>query len=286
VEAVAPEAAAKDIAVTVHADEDAGLLRADPGRLQQVVWNLLSNAIKFTPKGGRVEASVRRADGRVELSVADTGKGILPETLPHIFDRFRQADSSTTRQYGGLGLGLSIVREIVELHGGSVSARSEGENAGATFTVTLPPCSEADAAEAAPAAPASGGANRLESIRILVVDDDADARALLRDVLQDAGAGVTCAASAKEAAAALEQDAPDILISDIGMPGEDGYALIQKVRALSPERGGAVPAVALTAFARPEDRRRALEAGFQRHVVKPVEPAALVALVAEILGMT
>ena len=256
----------------------------DGGRLQQVVWNLLSNAIKFTPEGGGVEIRVGLADGRAQIVVSDTGRGIGPDFLPFVFERFRQADSATTRTHGGLGLGLAIVRQLVELHGGTVRAESPGEGQGATFTVSLPiPTFQLDGAEGHDA-PGKVDAPSLEGLRVLVVDDEADARESLTVVLEQCGAVVTAVASARDALSALAHQRPDILVSDIGMPEEDGYSLIEKVRVLDAQRGGRIPAVALTAYAAPEDRRRALTAGYELHVPKPVTPEELVTAVANLSG--
>jgi len=256
----------------------------DGGRLQQVVWNLLSNAIKFTPEGGGVEIRVGLADGRAEIVVSDTGRGIRPDFLPSVFERFRQADSATTRTHGGLGLGLAIVRQLVELHGGTVRAESPGEGQGATFTVSLPiPTFQLDSAEGHEA-PGTVDVPSLEGLRVLVVDDEADARESLTAVLEQCGAVVTAVASAREALGALAHQRPDILVSDIGMPEEDGYSLIEKVRVLDARHGGRIPAVALTAYAAPEDRRRALDAGYELHMPKPVTPEELVTAVANLSG--
>jgi len=291
-ESVRPAAEAKAIQLQPLLDSRAGQVSGDPSRLQQVVWNLLSNAIKFTPRGGRVEVRLARVDSHLEIAVSDTGQGISPEFLPHVFERFRQADSSSTRAYGGLGLGLAIVRHLVELHGGTVHAESPGQGQGATFTVKLPlsPLRSSDyglrnetAADAQSATYNSPSAI-LEGLRVLLVDDDANTLEILSAVLAECGAQLLTAASAAEALKSLPQWKPDILICDIGMPGEDGYSLISKVRALAPEFGGQLPAVALTAYARAEDRRRALQAGFQIHVPKPVEPAELVTVVASLTG--
>jgi CheY-like chemotaxis protein len=285
-----PTAEAKGIRITKVLDALAGLVSGDPTRLQQVVWNLLSNAVKFTPDGGRVHVLLERVNSHVEITVTDTGAGISPEFLPHVFDRFRQADSSTTRRHSGLGLGLTIVKELTELQGGSVRAKSPGEGQGATFVVTLPiavvqldtpnqvrpkehqesefPCTE----------------ESLSGIRVLVVDDEPDARHLLREVLTACGAEVAEAASAAEALRLIESSSPDILVSDIGMPNMDGYDLIRQIRTRFAAK--ALPAAALTAFARSEDRRRALLAGFQTHVAKPVDPAELVAAVASLVERT
>lgn len=256
-----------------------GVINGDAQRLQQIVWNLLSNAIKFTPRGGQVEALLERADTQVEIRISDTGQGVKKEFLSYIFDRFRQADSSTTRKHGGLGLGLAIVKHLTELHGGTVRAQSEGEGQGATFIVTLPlaPVCETRAADLPPSAPIlalSPGRERpsLAGVKVLVVDDDPDACAILRRLLEESQAEVAIALSAAEALRMFESVRPHILVSDIGMPEQDGYELVRKIRALPSASGGLTPAVALTAFARAEDRIRALEAGYQTHVSKPVEP--------------
>ena len=288
-----PSADAKGIRLTAVLDPLAGPVSGDPARLHQVMWNLLNNAVKFTPKRGRVQVVLERVNSHVEVSVIDTGEGIRPEFLPYVFDRFRQADGSTTRRHGGLGLGLSIVKQLVELHGGTVLAKSPGVGKGATFTVTLPLTPvhadpEPDVERRHPQA-ASGEYHadddacvKLSGVRVLVVDDEPDARALLKRLLENCEAVVTTAASASEALEALRRAKPDVVISDIGMPGEDGYALIRMIRALPLDEGGDVPAVALTAYARSEDRTRALLSGFQSHVAKPVEPTELVATVASL----
>jgi PAS domain S-box-containing protein len=288
-DAVRPAAEAKGIRLIPVIDSHAGAIRGDANRLLQVVWNLLSNAIKFTPRDGQVQVCLANDGGQAEISVTDTGQGIRPEFLAHAFDRLRQADASTTRKHGGLGLGLSIVRHLVELHGGTVAADSPGEGLGATFTVRLPV-----AAPAQDAAPAAGPADApdetspqplpsLRGVRALVVDDEPDARDLIGRILGRCGADVSVAASAREAVEALPHVRPDVLLSDIGMPEEDGYSLIRRIRALPVESGGGTPAIALTAFARSDDRARALDAGFHRHVTKPVEPAELAQAVAELL---
>jgi signal transduction histidine kinase len=281
--AVTPSAGARDIEIVPRLEPGVGRVRGDPTRLQQVVWNLLSNSIKFSPDGGRIDVAVERRGGHAVIRVTDAGKGIAPEFLPHVFDRFRQADASTTRQQGGLGLGLAIVRNLVEMHGGTVEARSDGPGRGATFTVALPLVQQAPAVDRASSdGSANGLAPRvsLGGINVLVVDDDPDARRLVGKVLERHGARVRTAASAADALAALDQATPDVLLSDIGMPGEDGYALIAKVRAR--DGGRDIPAAALTAFAREEDRLHALEAGFHTHVAKPVQAARLVGVVAEL----
>jgi CheY-like chemotaxis protein/anti-sigma regulatory factor (Ser/Thr protein kinase) len=272
------------------------MVSGDPARLQQVIWNLLSNAIKFTPKGGRVQVKLERVNSHVEITVTDDGQGINPDILPYIFERFRQADSSTTRAYGGLGLGLAIVRHLVEMHGGTVRAESGGEGHGATFTIKLPLVvmrafdvrGASDGERVHPTASQSdvpfNCPPELEGLHVLVVDDEADTRTLLKAVLEQCGASVTTVASAREALSALKERRPDVLISDLGMPEEDGYSLIKKVRALAAEEGGQTPSAALTAYARVEDRMKVLRAGFQIHIPKPVEPAELIAVVANLAG--
>lgn len=281
---------AKDIRLQVVLDPLAGPVRGDPARLQQCFWNLLSNAVKFTPKQGRIQVTLERVNSHLEICVVDNGQGISPDFLPHLFERFRQADASTTRRHGGLGLGLSIVKHLVELHGGMVRAKSAGEGKGATFCIELPlmvvHSREQPIARAHPRSAAHGDLQMdhpsLKGVTVLAVDDEADARQLIKRVLEDCGARVLVAASSEEALELLEKDRPNMIISDIGMPGEDGYAFIGKVRSLSDEEGGNIPAAALTAFARSEDRTRALRAGFQTHVSKPVEPAELAAVVASL----
>jgi PAS domain S-box-containing protein len=289
-------AEAKGIRIHTVLDPLAGPVKGDPARLQQVVWNLLANAIKFTPKGGRVEVTLERVNSHVEMALSDTGIGIKPEFLPHLFERFRQADASTTRRFGGLGLGLAIVKHLVEQHGGSVVAKSAGEGQGATFRVTLPLPVAREGEEIGREHPAVEAERQmaldepqpdLSGVRVLVVDDEADARDLIRRVLEDLGAEIRTAGSAGEAMewfADGRQDIPAVLISDVGMPDVDGFELMRRVRATGPQRGGKVPAVALTAFARSEDRRRAMMAGFDMFVSKPVEPAELAAVVARLAG--
>lgn len=293
IDTVRPAADAKHIRLQSVLDPAAGPVVGDSERLQQIVWNLLSNAIKFTPKHGRIQVFLQRINSHVEIVVTDTGQGISAEFLPYVFDRFRQADSSITRSFGGLGLGLAIVRQLVELHGGTAHAESPGEGQGAAFTVKLPLMAiSPKAIEPERVHPAAGGSvpfdysPRLDGLRILIVDDDADIRALLIYTLELCGAEVMAAASADEAISALTAALipMDILISDIGMPDEDGYALLRRVRALKPENGGKIPAIALTAYARTQDRRAALLAGFQSHVAKPVEPAELIAVIANLSG--
>lgn len=283
---VRPAADARSIRIQTVLDSDASPISGDPDRLQQVVWNLLSNAIKFTPKGGRVQVRLERINSHVEIIISDTGQGISPEFLPHVFNRFTQADSSITRSHSGLGLGLAIVRNIVELHGGSIHADSPGEGEGSTFVVNLPltiihrslDTPDRVYSTARTDVPLDN-APSLSGLQILVVDDEVDAREMLSVLLEQCGASVTTVASASEAFEMLQRLKPDILVSDIGMPDEDGYTLITRIRDLSAEKGGQTPAIALTAYARTEDRIRALAAGFQTHMAKPVEPAELIAVI-------
>lgn len=294
IDSIRPAADAKGIRLQVVMDPEVGPISGDADRLQQIVWNLLTNAVKFTPKNGKIEVTVRRMDSHVEIVVSDSGVGISKEFLPYVFDRFRQADASTTRLHGGLGLGLSIVRQLVDLHGGSVSVQSEGEGEGATFIITLPCVGViSDHKEAEPIHPTYGdetisfeGLPTLEGLKVLVVDDEADTRELIREVLKACGSEVIISRSAADALEALEQHQPDVLISDLGMPDEDGYSLISKIRALPPERGGQIPAAALTAYARAEDRMRVLRSGFQFHLPKPVDSAELITVVAGLAGRT
>jgi signal transduction histidine kinase len=276
-------AAAKAIRIETALDPDVGPVSGDADRLQQVVWNLCSNAIKFTPREGRVSVRLDAAGDHARIQVSDTGTGISPAFLPHLFERFRQADSTATRAHGGLGIGLALVRHLVELHGGRVRAESAGEGQGATFTVELPLLATmaTPAALRAERTPATDGLPALDGVRVLVVDDELDARELVTAVLERCGAVVELAASAAEAEAALERSAPDVIVSDVGLPGEDGYALVRKLRALDGERAG-IPAIALTAYAHPADRTRALLAGFQMHLAKPIEPEELAAVVANL----
>jgi signal transduction histidine kinase/ActR/RegA family two-component response regulator len=292
IDSIRPAAEAKGIRLQMMLDPAAGPIAGDADRLQQIVWNLLTNAVKFTPKGGRIQVKVQRVNSHVEIEVSDSGVGINKEFLPYVFDRFRQADASTTRIHGGLGLGLSIVRQLVDLHGGSVSVHSEGEGKGTTFTITLPFVGVVDNQnEGESVHPTQGdeaisfeGLPSLQGLKILVVDDEADTRELIREVLKECGSEVITSKSAAEALEALEQHRPDILISDLGMPDEDGYSLISKIRALPDERGGQIPAAALTAYARAEDRMRVLRSGFQFHLPKPVDSAELVTVVASLAG--
>ena len=293
-ETVRPAAEARGVRLQATLDANAGPIPGDPARLQQVVWNLLSNAIKFTPRDGRVQVLLERVNSHVEISIADTGVGIEPEFLDHVFERFRQADATSTRQFGGLGLGLAIVKQLVELHGGTVRARSAGRDRGSTFIVQLPlalarraesPALREHPASARELAPEFRPVD-LSGVRVLVVDDQPDARELVARILGECDAEVIVATNALEAVALVERERPAVLLSDIGMPDMDGYELLKRVRALGPGRGGNVPAIALTAFARSEDRTRALHRGFQVHVSKPVEPAELVATVASVAGRT
>ena len=292
-DSVRQSALAKDIRIQPLLDSRIGLVRGDPSRLQQVLWNLLSNAIKFTPKGGRVQVVLERVNSHAEISVEDTGVGIRPEFLPHVFDRFRQADPSTTRQFGGLGLGLSIVKNLVELHGGTVRVKSPGENQGTTFIVTIP-ISHVRADEGYSSHRQSVVPNPLDlmepptlsNVRMLVVDDESDGRAFLARVLEDRGASVTCASSGREALEALSREHFDLLLSDIGMPGMDGFDLIRRVRALDKSRTGPLPAIAITAYARAEDRQRSLLAGFHMHLSKPIEARELIASIAGLIHLS
>jgi signal transduction histidine kinase/DNA-binding response OmpR family regulator len=295
-ESIRPATDAKNIRLEVSLDPGVGAVSGDSGRLQQVVWNLLSNAIKFTPSGGQVSVKLERVGARARITVADSGEGIGEEFLPYVFDRFRQADSTFARMHGGLGLGLAIVRHLVELHGGSVGADSHGKGEGATFTVSFPLLAQERNAGAHPGPlvdtcqPALEEPKDLAGLSVMIVDDEVDAREVLVAMLELRGAKVIVASSAAEALEALANatngSMPDVLVSDIGMPGEDGFALISKVRAMEPERGGNIPAIALTSYARAEDRTRVLAAGFQRHIAKPVEPSSLATAVASLARST
>jgi signal transduction histidine kinase/CheY-like chemotaxis protein len=291
IEGVRPAADAKRIDIQVDLDRESSFLRGDGDRLQQVVWNLLSNAVKFTPKNGVVRVTLRRVDSDFELVVSDNGEGIPSNFLPYVFDSFRQYDASVSRPHAGLGIGLSIVKHIAELHGGKVEAHSAGKDQGATFVVRLPvgPLSSTTlGASVTPAARqptvAFSCPPGMERLQVLVVDDEADARELVAYVLEMCGIAVRTAASAAEALATLESFRPNVVISDIGMPDEDGYALIRSIRTLTDETLRSIPAIALTAFARNEDRTRALVEGFNMHLAKPVEPAALVKAVSDLAG--
>lgn len=289
VETVRPAADAKAIQLQTILDPGAGAVAGDSDRLQQVVWNLLSNAVKFTPKGGQAQVRLQRVNSHIEIIVSDTGQGIHADFVPYVFDRFRQADSSITRSYSGLGLGLAIVRHLVELHGGTVEAESLGEGQGATFRVKLPlipiRISAKDSERVHPAVSVGAPFDTppsLQGVRVLIVDDEIDTREYLQVVLEQCEAHVVAVNCAKDAIAAICQFKPDVLVSDIGMPEEDGYSLIRRVRGLSVEDGGKIPAVALTAYARTEDRTKAIASGFQMHIPKPVEPAELATVVASL----
>lgn len=288
-ESVRPAADAKSIQLEIKEDAGISHISGDPNRLQQVVWNLLSNAIKFTPNGGSVSVGIQRTNGDVEIKVKDSGMGIKKEFLPHVFDRFRQADASSIRKFGGLGLGLAIVRHITEMHGGTVSVESEGENLGTTFTIKLPVLDGIgeEIADSDTIADIDFSENEsdlsLDGLLILVVDDEADARQLLVQTLTHFGATVTTASSAEEALTEVSLKNPDIIVSDIGMPNEDGYSLMRKIRQLPDEKAN-IPAIALTAFSRAQDRTRALAAGFQSHVAKPVELEELATVIASLTG--
>jgi len=280
---VRPTADAKGINIEKCFDSKPAMISGDANRLQQVVWNLLSNAVKFTDSGGRVRVKVSRFGGTVEVRVTDTGRGISKEFLPYVFDRFRQADSTTTRQHGGLGLGLAIARHLVEIHGGTVSAESGGDGRGATFTIRLPlieatasakSFAELDHQKLAPSQQLLSGLN------VLVVDDDSDTLTLMATALTRRQANVTAVSSAGEAIEAIIRKRPDVLVSDIAMPDEDGYGLIQKIRSLENGATENIPAVAITAYAKDEDRERALSAGFQIYLAKPVELTELISVVA------
>ena len=283
-------ASAKNISLTLSLADEAGLVAGDPDRLQQIVWNLVSNTIKFTPNGGRAEVRLERVNADLELTVSDNGIGIRKEFLPHVFERFRQADSSTTRAQGGLGLGLAIVRHLVELHGGTVSAESAGAGQGAKFTVRLPVMSPRQLEQVQIEIQTTGGEVMetatqrpdLAGLRVLLVDDEPDTLEILRVILKQFGANVRGETSAGDALETLLAWQPDVLISDLGMPGEDGFALIERVRALKPEEGCDIPAAALTAHVRDEDRILALAAGYQTHIKKPVDPTSLARAVASL----
>ncbi|HVF89261.1 MAG TPA: GAF domain-containing protein [Blastocatellia bacterium] len=293
IETVRPAAQAKEIRIETILDTAAGPVSGDANRLQQVIWNLLSNAVKFSPRGGRVQVRLERINSHIEITVSDTGKGISRDFLPWVFDRFRQADSSASRTHGGLGLGLAIVRHLVELHGGTVHAYSEGEGKGAIFTVTLPLLLGVSRhPQIDPEHPAEDQILSLESVpslhglRVLVIDDEADARELLKAMLIPCGAEVLTASSAAEAIEGVKEWKPDLIVSDIGMPGEDGYSLIRRVRALESKESGNIPAIALTAYARSEDRIRVLASGYQLHLPKPVEVQELAMAIASLSGRT
>jgi PAS domain S-box-containing protein len=288
IEAVRQSAEAKGIRLTTFLDSSIGLVRGDPSRLQQVLWNLLTNAMKFTPKGGRVQVILERVNSHVEIVVEDSGIGIKPDFLPYVFDRFRQADATITRRHGGLGLGLSIVKNLIELHGGGVRVKSGGENLGSTFIVSLPVSHvrNESVSEFKPAATSdpleSINLPMLSGVKVLIVDDERDGRMLVARILEGRGAQPECAANAVEALELLTQQSFDIMLSDIGMPEVDGYELMRRVRAL---KGESIPAIAVTAYARPEDRQRALLAGYHMHLSKPIEATELIAGIASLLRL-
>jgi PAS domain S-box-containing protein len=295
VDVIRPSAEAKGIVLNEIVDTPDGVVFGDANRLQQAIWNLLSNAVKFTSEGGSIEARMGRAEDQVEITVTDTGIGIEPRFLPHVFDRFRQADASSTREYGGLGIGLAIVRHIVEMHGGGVSASSPGKGQGATFRIRLPlisagrPPQQEESRPEAPLPPLKErktmeNDHKLDGARVLLVEDNLDTLEMLKFIFEDSGAEVIAATSVDEALDALERLKPDALVSDIAMPDRDGYDLIREIRSRPPEGGGKIPAVAVTAYARAEDRMRVLAAGFQMHIAKPIDPDELIAVVASLTG--
>ena len=294
IDSIRQSAAAKQIRVHKLLDSSIGWIRGDPNRLQQVLWNLLSNAVKFTPKGGKIQIVLERVNSHVEVVIEDTGIGIRADFLPYVFDRFRQGDATTTRRYGGLGLGLSIVRTLVELHGGSVRVKSAGENQGSTFIVALPisQVRSDDSAQELTTAAASTDPlvtiqlPRLDEAKVLIVDDDQDGSTMLARILEERGAHTTCSGSAREALDHLRQEHFDILLSDIGMPDVDGYELLKRVRVLDASRPSPIPAIAITAYARVEDRQRSLLAGYNMHLSKPIEAPELVAAMAGLLRLT
>jgi signal transduction histidine kinase/ActR/RegA family two-component response regulator len=291
IETVRAAAQARRVSLTSHIHHSTGTIIADEDRVQQILWNLLSNAVKFTPAGGTVSVSAQRLDDVVELVVRDSGEGIAPDFLPYVFDRFRQFDGSTTRRHGGLGLGLAIVRHLAELHGGTVRAESDGRGLGAAFTVLLPLSPSSDLAVETQRAVTPLSQSRpmeprklLAGRRVLVLDDDGDMRDLIGMILEDAGATVFAASTVSTAIAVLGQSPPDVAVSDLAMPGEDGYAFALRVRTAENEAARRVPLVAMTAYARAEDRRRVLAAGFDRHVAKPIEPEELVEALAAVIA--
>jgi hypothetical protein len=291
-DAVHQSAAAKNIRINKLLDSRIGLVRGDPNRLQQVLWNLLSNAVKFTPSGGRISVVLERVNSHVEIVVEDTGVGISEDFLPYVFDRFRQAESTTTRRHGGLGLGLSIVKNLVEMHGGSVRVKSRGENLGSTFVVALPVSHVRTEEDRRPASTSVDPLHtielpRLDNVRVLVVDDEADGRELIARILADRGAQATCASNAAEALECFARARFDVILSDIGMPAMDGYELMRKIREREGlSQGERIAAIAITAYARPEDRQRSLLAGYQMHMAKPIETRELIAAIASLLHLS
>ena len=295
IDAVRQSAEARQIRIQPLLDTRIGRVRVDPNRLQQVLWNLLSNAIKFTPKGGSVQVILERVSSHAEISVADNGIGISPEFLPFVFERFRQADATMTRRFGGLGIGLSLVKQLVEMHGGSVRVKSPGEGQGTTFSVALPIAhvdteeKRLDSPQRVPSGDGGGGGGelpRLDDVRILIVDDEADGREVIAQILRGRGAQAQCAESAGSALELLGHEQFDLLLSDIGMPDMDGFELIRRVRALDQPRAAPLPAIAITAYVRPDDRQRSLLAGFHMHLSKPIDARELVASVAGLLYLT
>jgi CheY-like chemotaxis protein/two-component sensor histidine kinase len=292
IEAVRPSANAKRLRIRTVLDSGVATTRGDPNRLQQVMWNLLTNAVKFTPPGGVIQIVMERVNSHIEIVVQDSGVGISAEFLPHVFDRFRQADASTSRRHGGLGLGLSIAKSLVELHGGQVQVQSAGADQGAIFIVSLPILAveandpyQVDTVQSQQRASRESAEielPRLDNARILIVDDESDSRALLARILHEQGASTTCVSDATEALDLLQRQSFELMLSDIGMPDLDGYALIRKVRALG-SLMGRIPAIAVTAYARPEDRQRSLLAGYQMHISKPLETPELIAAIASLL---
>ncbi|MGB7414714.1 MAG: ATP-binding protein, partial [Thermosynechococcaceae cyanobacterium] len=275
--------AAEAKSIEIHEQLATATVIGDVGRLQQIIWNLISNAVKFTPAGGRIEVGLQCQAAQALISIRDTGKGIPPEFLPYVFDRFRQEDSATTRQFGGLGLGLAIVRNLVELHGGTIDVDSPGEGQGATFTVALPLMPHPTETRSKPTR--SQPSLNLSGLQLVVVDDETDTRDFLTFLLEQAGASVKSFAAARTALAALTNNPPDILISDIGMPDMDGYMLMQQIRALPAEQGGQIAAIALTAYASELDYQRAMDVGFQQHLKKPVEPNTLIEAIVQLVQL-
>ncbi|MBH8575244.1 response regulator [Nostocaceae cyanobacterium CENA369] len=282
-ETVRLSAEAKSIQINSELDSVVCQVFGDPGRLQQVIWNLLSNAIKFTPEGGRVEIYLEQVESQAQILVRDTGKGINPDFLPYVFDTFRQADSATTRKFGGLGLGLAIVRYLIEMHGGTVLAESSGEGQGATFIINLPMLLTELQVSNKDSEATTASASVFEDLQILVVDDDPDSLELVTFILEQYGATVTAVSSAKEVLAAIAKSKPDLLVSDVGMPEMDGYMLLRQIRSLSAAQGGEIRAIALTAYASEGDEQQALSVGFQAHIAKPIDPVQLVATITNIM---